>query len=153
MDYFQLRFGRHRSEEVLWLFDAKRRKLKSPIPSVIVTEFEQLERLIAEVISIQNANHLKAQKKQKIAGLQQTGLVAKLKKMGQDRKFAFAMSENVREVRLSIRVKNRKRAFHFSFPKGKLGAFLEQVPGNHRYAGKPRFVGSSFSARNPILAS
>ena len=128
-DYFQLRFGAHRGHEALWIFDAKRRTLKNPLPAVLVTEMEQVCRLVAQVKERQEVNFLKAQKKQKIAGLQQTGLLAKLKALGQERQFAFAMSENVRDVRLSIRVKQRKRAFHFSFPKGKLGDVLDKVPG------------------------
>jgi hypothetical protein len=126
---FQLYFATSEGVSGLWIVDANRRRHgTTPNPKMPVVDVAQIDSLVEQIIARQNKEHLRDQRKQKVASLQQTGLTSRLKELGQTHNFSFAISESVREVRLSIRIRGRKRGFHFSFPKGKLKQVLDQVP-------------------------
>ena len=127
-DYFQMRVKNVDGVEGVWIYPANRRRGKTAIIPSPITDTADVEHFIDVVKATQERAHLKDKQKQKVASLQQTGLTARLKELSAEHQFSFAISETIREVRLSIRIRQRKRAYHFSFPKSKLGQVIEQIP-------------------------
>lgn len=128
-DYFKVFYIETAKKYGLWIMDAKKRRSNSKdLPPFPICSIDQLDHFIAAIKQRQNESHLKEKRKDKVAQLRQTGLLARLKQLGSECNFSFAMGQSKREVNLSVRVKGRKRGFHFSFPKGKLEAVLDQLP-------------------------
>ncbi|MEQ1826948.1 MAG: hypothetical protein ABL921_13420 [Pirellula sp.] len=126
-DWFRLRFLDLENCNRLCLIDSnyRRRNRMEPVP---VCHIDQVVAFVLSVQQQQDRRFLRVKKSEKVATFQQLGLAAKLAELGEQHRFAFAIGQNARDVLLSIRVKGRKTGFHFSFPKGKLEAVIEQVP-------------------------
>lgn len=127
IDWFQIRFAPVNEELHLYLFDSSYRH-KNQAPGSKVTDIDQVTKFLLAVLARQDKTHLRVKKKEKTANFQQMGLAARLTELAQRHRFAYAIGQNNRDVLLSIRVGRYKTGYHFSFPKGKLAAMIEQVP-------------------------
>ena len=128
-DYFKLFFESREGVSGLWMHDAKRRrKTATSLDPIPIADIDHVVSFVEIVRQRQNRDHLRDEKKQKVAGLQQTGLTARLKVLGKQHNFAFAIGQTKRDVNLSIRLHGRKSGYHISFPKSRLDKVLDQVP-------------------------
>jgi len=128
-DYLRLVFETIEGVKGLWLHDAKRRrKTATTMSPVAISDVSEVLSFVTLIQERQQRDHLRDEKKQKVAGLQQTGLTARLKELGKEHNFAFAIGQTKRDVNLSIKLGGRKKGFHLAFPKSKLASVLEQVP-------------------------
>jgi len=128
-DYFKLFFKTVGGVAGLWMYDAKRRrKTATKLDPIPIANLDQIFEFIQIVRQRQNRDHLRDEKKLKVAGLQQTGLTARLKELGKQHNFAFAIGGTKRDVHLSIRLQGRKTGYHFAFPKSRLDRVLLEVP-------------------------
>ena len=127
-DYLNLQFENRDNSYGLWLVERSPRKSTTVRPVGAVTNPDQVTNLVVEVLALQERNNLRNKRRDKMANLKQTGLTGRLRKLGREHNFSFAIGQNKRDVNLSIRIRGRKRGFHFTFPKGKLDAMLETLP-------------------------
>lgn len=127
-DYMNLQFERRDAGFGLWIVDKSQRKIKTARPFAGISDLAQLEEMIKSVHAQQDRTHLRRTRGQKVAGLKQTGLMARLKEFGREHNVAFAMGQNKRDIQLGIRLQGRKRGYHFTFPKGKLDEVIETLP-------------------------
>ena len=93
-----------------------------------VSSAEEIEALIQKIKVRQERNGLREKKSAKISTLKESGMKARLRELANEIDFSFAIGQNARNVNLSIRVAGKKTGFHFSFPKGKFDAMIEQIP-------------------------
>lgn len=126
-DWFELRFLNIDDTEGLWISDASYRRA-TKLPAFAVCDVGQIQQFFNSVIARIDRDALKVKQNQKLANLKKTGLTARLKELGKQHGFSFAIGQSTRDVNLSIRVLGRKKAFHFAFPKTKLDAVIDQVP-------------------------
>ena len=149
-DWFRLQFMTVGDRYGLHLVDAnfRRRTKLSPAP---VQRIEQIESFIAAVQSRQDREHLRSRKTEKLVGFQKQGLTARLRELGNQHNFAFAVNENTRDIKLSIRIEGRKTGYHFSFVKTKLERMLAQLPELVSMLQKMQSLGIQFTTANRIL--
>ena len=149
-DRFQLQFMKVENRQGLHIVDANygRRSKLSPVP---VGRIEQIEAFIAVVQARQERDHLRSKKTEKLVGFQKKGLTARLKELGRQKNFAFAINENARDIKLSIRIEGRKSGYHFSFVKTKLEGMLEQLPELVAMLQKMQSLGIQFTTANKIM--
>ena len=149
-DWFQLQFMTFEDLRGLFLVDANfRRRTKNP--PVPVQRIEQIESFVDAVLARQDREHLRSKKTEKLVGFQKKGLTARLRELGKQQGFAFAVNENARDIKLSIRIEGRKSGYHFSFVKTKLEGMLEQLPELVHMLQKMQSLGIHFTTANKIL--
>ena len=129
-DWFDLAFGELDGLVGLRIKDSSyRRRSVKPAPApVVISSVEQIEQFLIAATAQVDRNLLRLKRNDKLAVLRKHGLTARLTELGQAHGFSFRIGQSKRDVNLSIRVRNRKQAYHFSFPKTKLGAVLDEVP-------------------------
>jgi hypothetical protein len=148
-DDFAFSFETRNDTLGLWIESTSRRKHGTEKPGPYpVFEVRQIFEFVEKIKTIQERNHLRDRRKEKIASLQQTGLTSRLKELGVEHDFAFAMSQTARDVRLSIRLGGRKRGYHFTFPKGKLASVIEQIPDLIKTLKELQSLGVAFRSEN-----
>ena len=126
-DWFTLRFQTIDNRFGLFILDSSFRR-RAKLPPAQVRSIEQIEQFIATVQARQDRDHLQSKRSEKLVGFQKQGLTARLRALGNQHNFAFAVNENVRDIKLSIRIAGRKTGYHFSFVKTRLEVMLEQLP-------------------------
>jgi len=126
-DFFELEFANIDDTEGLWISDSSYRQ-STKIPPVAVCDVGQIITFLDVVKARVDRDSLKDKKKQKLANFKKTGLTARLRELGKEHGFSFAIGQSTRDINLSIRVLGRKKGFHFAFPKTKLDAVIDQVP-------------------------
>lgn len=149
-DRFQLQFMTFENLHGLHVVDEnyRRRSKLSPAP---VSSIEQIEAFIAAVLARQDREHLRSKKTEKLVGFQKKGLADRLRALGKQQNIAFAINENARYIKLSIRIEGRKSGYHFSFVKTKLEGMLEQLPELVSMLKKMQSLGIQFTTANKIL--
>lgn len=126
-DWFELRFLLKDDALQLHLFDSHYRR-KSSADNAVVHNEQQLLAFILAVQDYQDRRNIRIKRNEKTTSFQQHGLTARLRMLSEEHGFSFAIGQNRRDILLSIRIGNRKTGFHFSFPKGKLNAVIDQIP-------------------------
>ena len=126
-DWFELRFRNIDDTHGLWISDASYRRTTKVDPFA-VCDVEQIRTFLDAVKARVDRDSLKEKRNQKLANFKKTGLTARLRELGKEHGFSFAIGQSTRDINLSIRVLGRKKAFHFAFPKSKLDAVIDQVP-------------------------
>lgn len=126
-DWFRLKFANVENCQGLWISDASYRR-KSDIAPSAVCDISQILTFLDIVKARVDRDSLKEKRNQKLASFKKTGLTARLRELGTEHGFSFAIGQSTRDINLSIRVLGRKKAFHFAFPKSKLDAVIDQVP-------------------------
>ena len=149
-DWFQLQFMMVENRQGLHLVDATDGR-RSKLPPVPVGSVEQIGTFIAAVQARQDRDHLRSKKTEKLVGFQKKGLTARLRELGKQQNFAFAINENARDIKLSIRIEGRKSGYHFSFVKTKLEGMLEQLPELVAMLEKMQSLGIHFTTANKIM--
>ncbi len=124
---FKLYFSDETGREGLLLMsdDGWRRR---DVGEGIVSNVEEVEKLVGLVKGRQDRNALRERKSEKLSTLKESGMKARLRELGNEMDFSFAIGQNARNVNLSLRVAGKKTGYHFSFPKGKFDSMLEQLP-------------------------
>ena len=126
-DWFKLEFSNIDGTEGLWISDSSYRKSKE-IDPFAVCDTARIGSFLEAVKARVDRDSLKDKKNQKLANFKKTGLTARLRELGKEHGFSFAIGQSTRDINLSIRVLGRKKGFHFAFPKTKLDAVIDQVP-------------------------
>ncbi len=147
-DYLNLLFENRNETYGLWVVEYGRRKSRTVRPDGAVSDTDQLDALIDQILVEQERRNLKHKRRDKMDGLKQTSLTARLKKLGKEHNFAFAIGESKRNVNLSVRVNGRKTGFHFTFPKGRLDKVLETLPELIAMLERMQKLGIAFHRKN-----
>ena len=93
-----------------------------------VSSAEEIVTLVDRIKARQDRSALRDKKNTKLSNLKESGMKARLRELGSEYDFCFAIGQNARNVNLSLRVAGRKTGFHFSFPKGKFDEVIEALP-------------------------
>ena len=146
-DWFKLEFANIDDTEGLWISDASYRR-STEIPPVAVCDVGQITAFLDIVKARVDRDSLKEKKNQKLANFKKTGLTARLRELGKEHGFSFAIGQSTRDINLSIRVLGRKKGFHFAFPKTKLDAVIDQVPDLVKTLGNLQRLSVTFRTNN-----
>lgn len=146
---FHVKLASHGDIYGVWISDScYRPNAKTEAPPAPVCDISQIEVFLETIKARIARDSLRDKRTEKVTGLKKTGLTARLRDLGEQHGFSFAIGESKRDINLSIRVLGRKKGYHFSFAKGKLDAVIDQVPDLVAMLQKLQRLGVAFRTSN-----
>ena len=150
-NWFEVQLAAHNDTHGMWISDSsyRRKTHASPAP---VCDISQIETFLEAIKARVTRDSLRDKRTEKVTGLKKAGLTSRLKELGAEHGFSFAIGQSTRDINLSIRVLGRKKGYHFAFPKGKLDAVIDQVPDLVAMLEKLQLLGTTFRTNNKYWA-